>query len=166
MKRFRRRIIERDIEEELRFHLEMRAQQNRASGMSGDDAETDALKRFGDYNAVKAQCNEITRDRLANSPARRILTTLVWIMLGSGITLKLLSDIPAVSQCGTVLIMISLMWRLLLYLRQNGLARREPILHSASSISLQTITPEYTHPCADHYDEHGRTPVERILSDE
>jgi hypothetical protein len=38
----------REIEDELRFHIEMRARDNIAAGMSAEDAVADARRRFGD----------------------------------------------------------------------------------------------------------------------
>jgi len=166
MKRLRREHIEREIEEELRFHLEMRAHQNRTAGMSTEAAEADAHQRFGDFEAVKSQCREITKERLAHSPARRILSTLIWLMTGSGLTLRFLSDVHSVQQCGEVLVMISLTWRLLLYLRLGGLARKPEMVHASSTFPLVTIAPEEPRRAVDYYDGSGRTPVERILSDD
>ncbi|HYY56059.1 MAG TPA: ABC transporter permease [Pyrinomonadaceae bacterium] len=56
---FRRERLDRDIEEELRFHLEMRAQDNVASGMTPEEAMRDARRRFGRLGRVKEICHEI-----------------------------------------------------------------------------------------------------------
>jgi len=48
----------REIDEELRFHLEMRERANMASGMSPEDAHFDARRRFGN----RALLGECTRD--------------------------------------------------------------------------------------------------------
>ncbi len=47
------RRLERDVEEELRAHLEMRAQDNVAAGMSPEEARYDAQRRFGNSTLVK-----------------------------------------------------------------------------------------------------------------
>lgn len=140
MKRLRPKQIERDIEEELRFHLEMRTQQNRAAGMSAEAAQADALQRFGDYETVKTECRQITQERLANSPARRILNAFIWVMHGVGLALRFLSDIDTVQQCGNVLIVISVMWRLLVYMRLSGLLRKPEALPSAAVLPIETLT--------------------------
>jgi predicted permease len=45
--------LERDVEDELRAHLEMRAQDNLAAGMSPEEARYDAQRRFGNSTLVK-----------------------------------------------------------------------------------------------------------------
>ena len=47
------RRLERDVEDELRAHLEMRTQDNLAAGMSPEEARHDAQRRFGNSSLVK-----------------------------------------------------------------------------------------------------------------
>jgi len=47
------RRLDHDIDDELRSHLEMRAQDNIAAGMSADEARYDARRRFGNAALVK-----------------------------------------------------------------------------------------------------------------
>jgi putative ABC transport system permease protein len=42
-----------DVDEELRFHMDMRIERNRALGMSDDEARRDAIRRFGDLTIVR-----------------------------------------------------------------------------------------------------------------
>ena len=44
---FRSRKLDQDLEDELRSHLEMRAEDNKESGMSPSEAQLDATRRFG-----------------------------------------------------------------------------------------------------------------------
>ena len=53
--------IAREVETELRFHVEMRARANIAEGMTPDEAQLAALTTFGDFDLVKARCCEIRR---------------------------------------------------------------------------------------------------------
>jgi putative ABC transport system permease protein len=53
-----RRRLERELEEELRFHLEMRAESLRASGLPPAEAGAAAARRFGRAAAVKELCRE------------------------------------------------------------------------------------------------------------
>jgi hypothetical protein len=156
--------IEREIEAELRFHLEMRIEQNRAAGMSAEAAQADALQRFGNYDAVKTECQKIAKERLANSLARRILNALIWVMLGVGLTLRFLDNIEAVQQCGTILIVISVSWQLLVYMRLSGQLRKSETLPNAPMLPIETLTSTDIHNPIPSYDEQGRTPVERVLS--
>jgi hypothetical protein len=50
--------LERDLDEELRFHLEMRIEEYMRSGMMAEEARFQALKRFGNLLG----CKERTRD--------------------------------------------------------------------------------------------------------
>jgi predicted permease len=51
--RFARPNVAADVDEELRFHMDMRVERNLALGMSDDDARRDALTRFGDVTRVR-----------------------------------------------------------------------------------------------------------------
>jgi gamma-glutamyl:cysteine ligase YbdK (ATP-grasp superfamily) len=55
----KRRRLERDLEEELQFHLAMRAEKNRASGIEANDAQAAARQRFGNVTLVKEDCREM-----------------------------------------------------------------------------------------------------------
>src|SRR5271156_6978282 len=54
----KRRRLERDLEEELQFHLAKRAEKNRALGLGADDAQVAARRRFGSVTLVKEDCRE------------------------------------------------------------------------------------------------------------
>ena len=51
-----RKRLERDLEEELEFHLMMRERKNRASGIAAKDARAAARRRFGNVALVKEDC--------------------------------------------------------------------------------------------------------------
>ncbi|HMD07354.1 MAG TPA: permease prefix domain 1-containing protein [Candidatus Acidoferrum sp.] len=52
----KRKGLERDLEEELQFHLAMRAEKNRSLGLGADDARVGARRRFGNVTLVKEDC--------------------------------------------------------------------------------------------------------------
>jgi predicted permease len=54
----KRRRLERDLEEELQFHLAKRAEKNRALGLGAIDARVAARRRFGNVTLVKEDCRE------------------------------------------------------------------------------------------------------------
>jgi len=54
----KRRRLERDLEEELQFHLAKRAEKNRALGLGAEDARVAARRRFGNVTLVKENCRE------------------------------------------------------------------------------------------------------------
>ena len=64
--------IAREVETELRFHVEKRARANVEEGMKPDDAQQAALQSFGDFNLVKARCCEIRRSLPFNPAPLRI----------------------------------------------------------------------------------------------
>src|SRR5262249_45844441 len=55
---FRREKMEREMDAELRFHLEREIEENIRKGMSKEDAEREALKSFGGVEKTKEECRE------------------------------------------------------------------------------------------------------------
>ena len=53
--------IAREVEGELRFHIEMRTAANIESGMRPDEAQLAARQSFGDFHRFKTECCEISR---------------------------------------------------------------------------------------------------------
>jgi putative ABC transport system permease protein len=47
-----------DVDEELRVHLEMRAEELRAGGMAPEAAQREALRRFGDLEGTRRYCRQ------------------------------------------------------------------------------------------------------------
>src|SRR5262249_23968371 len=109
---------EREIESELRFHIEMRMHGNVASGMEAADAKANALQHFGDYEGVKATCRDIRNEKWAGSMNMRLIKGLASAMLGCGLTLQLTGSVNSVRQVGQILFGIAILWRLLIYLRE------------------------------------------------
>src|SRR3954462_15426372 len=54
----RRRDVERELDEELRFHLEKQVELNIAHGMSRDEAARAALATFGRMQNIKEECRD------------------------------------------------------------------------------------------------------------
>ena len=61
---FRRRRVERDLDRELTFHIEMLTEQHIRQGMSRDDAHRLALAEFGAIQRVKEDVRETWLSRL------------------------------------------------------------------------------------------------------
>jgi putative ABC transport system permease protein len=61
--RFWRASVEDEVDDELDFHVEMRARELEARGMPRAAARESALRRFGDINRVNATCRTIGRRR-------------------------------------------------------------------------------------------------------
>src|SRR5262252_10436614 len=56
---FRRGRYEREMEEEMRFHLEMQIEQNLSSGMEAEEARYAARRQFGNQTWVKEVSREM-----------------------------------------------------------------------------------------------------------
>src|SRR6266540_2168470 len=162
----------REIEDELRFHIEMRSRDNIAAGMSPEDAVADAMRRFGDLDQIRAVCEEIRKERLAG--IMKMIKGCAWVVLGCGLMLKMSSKIFAIQNVGDFLILIALLWRLLIHLREMQPDRRpvitadQPppsIIHTIGDLSVSGFTEDTPKPVPT-YDKAGRTPVERLISDE
>jgi hypothetical protein len=66
--------VERDIEDELAFHLEMRERELVESGMSQSDARRGAEERFGDVVRVRERCRTVQMgDRIMLQRAQLVL---------------------------------------------------------------------------------------------
>lgn len=99
----------RDMDEEIRFHLEQRAQQNRSSGLSAQEAEQAARRRFGNVSLLEERIREAwgwsELDRLAQdvkfalrSLLRRpafSLTIIVTLACGIGVNTAVFSAVYA-----------------------------------------------------------------------
>jgi hypothetical protein len=64
--------IAREVETELRFHIEMRTRANIEAGMTPDEARSAALQSFGDFDNVKTSCCEIRRSFPFNTSLLRM----------------------------------------------------------------------------------------------
>jgi predicted permease len=51
--------VEQEMDEELRFHMQMRVRENIRRGMSQDEARLDAVERFGNLTRIKEACRDI-----------------------------------------------------------------------------------------------------------
>src|SRR5882762_2169209 len=56
---FRRKQLERDLEDELTFHLAMREEKKRAKGIAAEEARYAARREFGNAMRVKEICREV-----------------------------------------------------------------------------------------------------------
>src|SRR5215216_6529745 len=61
--RWTRAHLLRDLDDEIRFHLEMRAAEFRAAGMSEEEARAEAMRRLGDVDDLRAYCTRAGEKR-------------------------------------------------------------------------------------------------------
>jgi hypothetical protein len=161
----------REINDELQFHLEMRTRDNIECGMTQEDAVADAMRRFGDFDHIRTECEEIRKERQGGF--MKLVKGLIWIMLGCGLTLKLAAQLDTMRLVGHFLTMIAILWRALIYLRefrpdqQRAAAAEQSalsVIHAVGNISVGDFVEAPPRPIPT-YDKEGRTPVERLLSD-
>jgi len=154
---FQRCDGEREIEEELRFHLDLLTDEHCRKDMSPEEARAEALARFGDVERIKNQCVEINRRSRPGIVALKLFLALVFLL---GVLVRIFSPECHVTNVGNILIAVGILGRLLLYVR----------LHPSGLLSKpDNPTPLMLN---DHrrkpllaYDQRMRTPLERIISD-
>ena len=105
------------IEDELRFHIEMRTQENMDSGMAPTQARQDAEERFGNLESIKSECLKIHCD---NHVALKALNCLLVIVVSFGIVLRLTSSTRGIRPSGDLIAMSAILLRLLIHLRLKG----------------------------------------------
>ena len=145
--------LEREIDEELHFHVEELIHAN-LQYMTSEEAKISALKRFGNVERVKEQCVEISR---RNNPFLRAVKFLLLAILLVGVLLRVLSIETTLKHCGDLLIAVSLLTRMLLYVRGlNPSSFSKP--ENSSQLKLRETS--FT-----AFDQRGLTPFERVISD-
>jgi len=76
--------IAREVETELRFHIEMRTRANIEAGMTPDEARVAAAQSFGDFDRIKASCCEISRSLPFDpSPLRMGIYIAIAVLAGA-----------------------------------------------------------------------------------
>jgi hypothetical protein len=158
-KRFDSQQIKGEVEEELRFHLELLTEALLRQHMSPEEAKAVALERFGNLEQTKDQCVEIST---RNSPLRRALRSFLILVFLVGVLIRVFSPEFHLTHIGAILIAVGILGRLLLYVR--GL-KPSSFLSSHEDLSLLILNEE---PRASFavYDQRKRTPVERVISDQ
>src|SRR5262245_6558508 len=61
---FRRRQVEQELDEELRYHIERQTEENIAKGMTPEEARYAALRAMGGVEQRKEECRDMRRVRL------------------------------------------------------------------------------------------------------
>ena len=155
---FDRNTYEREVEEELQFHIEMLAQDYERQGLTREEAFARAALRFGNFAQVKKQCIRIGTQNGMLTYALKTLFALAFLL---GVLLRVLSSEVHVTQVGNVLMMIAVFGGLLLYGKTSGRTFFGPegkFLRLGLDQTVDSIPPGV--------DEQGRTPFERLRSDD
>jgi len=157
-KRFDNEQIKGEVEEELRFHLELLTAALQQHDMSLAEAKDAALKRFGNVEQIKDQCVEISR---RNHPSIRALKSFLILVFLVGVLVRVFSTEFHVTRVGDVLIAVGILGRLWVYVR--GLNPSSFLSKPETSSPL--MLNENGQASITAYDQRKRTPVERVISD-
>lgn len=122
--------IEREVEEELRFHLELLTEQHLQHGDTVAEARASALRRFGNIEHVKDECVEISKRK---RPFMRALKSFLVLIFLAGIFVRIFGTELNVDRVGQMLIAIAVMGRLFLYVRALKPAVFRPESDTSSS---------------------------------
>lgn len=158
-KRFDCRRVEREVENELRFHLEMLTEENLRRGMPLEKAEEQALKRFGNVERIKNQCVEISK---RSRPVVRVLKSLLIAMFLVGVLTRIASADVYGKQIGNMLMAIAALGGLLIYLRGLRFAGFVPKVENSTPLGLSDADQM---PFAAN-DRKEFTPIERVIADD
>ena len=130
-----REAIEREVEEELRFHLELLTEQHLQHADTLVEARAAALRRFGNVEQVKDQCVEISKRK---RPFTRALKSFLILTFLAGIFVRIFSTELRVDRVGQMLIAIGVMGRLFLYVRGLKPAGFRPKSDNSSPLMLNS----------------------------
>jgi hypothetical protein len=145
--------IETEVDEELNFHIDMQTRDYQNQGISRERSRTMAEARFGNVGRIKKECVRIGSGK----------TFLIWILdavfmmsLVMGLLLRVFVPEMHVNRVGDVMMMIGGLGILLVYAKQCG----ANVFNSTSQKPLGLNTPPIG------FDDKGRTPFDRVRSDD
>lgn len=150
-------LTKREVEEELRFHLDLLAEEHVKEGVSWDQAMAAAQRRFGNVERTRDKCVEISRRR---TPLIRALKFFLMLVFVGGILVRVFSTELNLTRVGTVLIAVAVLGRLFIYVRGlNPSSFHSSQQPGSLKLNLEPRT-SFT-----VYDQTSQTPIERVIFD-
>lgn len=146
----------REIDEELRFHIELLTDEQCLRDVPFAEAREAALKRFGNVEQIKNECVEISRRR---HPAIRLLKSFLLLVFLSGVLVRVFSPEYNLTRVGGILMAVGILGRLWLYVRFLNPSKFLSKADDSSPLKLNDSQTSFT-----AYDQRKRTPVERVIS--
>jgi len=162
--------IAREVEMELRFHIQMRTAANVESGMPPREAEVAAKQSFGDLQRFKTECCDISRSVSFNPIALRMGSHIALAVLAGTMALWAV-NVPHHSLAGLSrqVVAITILTCLFVFVRRAGLRQRhardhmKPECERAQNEFFISETRNVRRENIAAHDEQGRTPVERMF---
>ena len=161
--------IAREVEAELRFHIEMRTRSNIEAGMDPDDARLAARKSFGDFDQVKTKCCEISRSLPVDSTVLKMAMYITIAVLTGGAALWAV-NMPHHSLTGVLWQLIAIVVLARSFVVGRRAISTKQFAGDRASVFVTDDKGLSSDVCEKHsvgiasHDEQGRTPVERIFN--
>jgi hypothetical protein len=152
--RFDGQQARREIEEELRFHLDQLTDENCRQDIPWGEARALAQRRFGNVEQIRDQCVENRR----NHPSVQALKLFFGLIFLIGVLVRVFSPEYHVTRVGDILMAVGVLSRLFLYVR--GL-NPSSFTNPDDSAPLKLFDSKVS---IAAYDQRKRTPVERVIS--
>ncbi len=70
------RMIARDVDAEIEFHVDGRAADLIDKGLTAEEAHAEVLRRFGDVESFRERCEELSRQRVAKEEFRTMMESI------------------------------------------------------------------------------------------
>ena len=155
--RLGQKALDRDVHEELQFHIEQRARSYELEGFSAADSRALAEDRFGDFEKIKKECVQIAVQSSAWVFAMKIVFIVTFL---AGVLIRTLTLDFRVNRIGHILMAIAVLGGLLLYGKKLGATRP---MRKDQPVKLGLMNGASAIPRS--FDEQGRTPFDRVRHD-
>ena len=158
LRRFDPEQARREIDEELRLHIDLLTEEHLQENLAFEDARNAALQHFGDVELIKSQCAQIKQ---RSSPLTRALKVFLILVFITGLFIRILAPEYHMTRVGTILMAVGALGRLWFYVREMT----PSTLFSRAQISSPLILIDRSPTSIAAYDQKWRTPVERVIFD-
>ncbi|HKE57430.1 MAG TPA: permease prefix domain 1-containing protein [Pyrinomonadaceae bacterium] len=156
LKSLGRKEIEREVDEELEFHVGLLQQEFIRQGMSAEEAQNATEERFGDIRRVRNECVAISKRQ---RPVVLVLKLMFALVFLSGVLVAVFSPEAHVDRVGHLLMAIGALSYFLVYSRNFN-----PSFFTPRALLLKSAALRKSSPKDIRNDQ--RSPVERLLSDD
>jgi len=156
LRRFDPERARREIDEELRFHIDLLTDELLDRNMSFEEAREAAVARFGNIEQVRDQCAQIKSRR---HPGIRALKLFLVVVFLSGVVISVFALEYHVTRVGRVLMAVGILGRLWLYVRSLVPSSFTNKSEASSPLRLR----DEIQSSIAVYDQEKHTPVERVI---